>query len=124
MKSKDGNHQEIINDTVLRALIGNDDEAISLVYVAFLESGQSILDEVSLAMAEHNWQLMLDAVHKLKSSALSVGANGVGDSAINIESLLKSDRSIREITNAVSLLKEQFSLVEIYIRKEFVVTRE
>ena len=116
MKINVANREGIVNDSLLRSLIGDDDEAISRIYLAFLESGQSIFEEISLALEEPNWTPMLDATHKLKSSALSVGATGVYESAISIELLIQSDRPREEITIAVNFLNEQFTLVGNVIR--------
>lgn len=116
MKSKMENRKNILDDTLLRSLIGDDEDNILLIYLAFLESSQEILKEISLALAEQDLKNVLNAVHKLKSAALSVGANDVGACAMNIESLIHKDSSFQEISIAARLLNEKYLLVEDLIR--------
>lgn len=117
MKSKIINRQDLIDDTILRSLIGDDDEKLLLVYLAFLDSGLEILKELSFALAAQDINKILNAAHKLKSSALSVGANGVGKCANNIESLIHADRPTQDISTEFERLNEQFALVEDIIRR-------
>lgn len=116
MKSKMANRKDIIDDTLLRSLIGDDEDNILLVYLTFLESSQEILKEISIALAEQDLKHILNAVHKLKSAALSVGANDVGECAMNIESMIHTGSTFQEISIAARLLNEKSLLVENLIR--------
>jgi len=75
-----------LENASLRELLDNDTEALNSVYEAYLRSVHDIEIALSDALVANEKQEIINATHKLKSSAFSVGAMELGRQCEWIES--------------------------------------
>ncbi|WP_169449430.1 PAS domain-containing protein [Marinimicrobium agarilyticum] len=76
---------ETLNLKVLQDLIGGDEELLAEFVESFRRSSEELVGRLREAARERQWQVVADAAHSLKSSARSVGANGLADRSLALE---------------------------------------
>ncbi len=76
---------EALDLRVLKDLIGGDDELLAEFVESFRASSETLVAELREAAEQRRWERVADAAHSLKSSARSVGANGLADRSLALE---------------------------------------
>lgn len=107
-----------LDHAVLRDMLGDDEELHKQIVRSFLDGGKRILADMTQAIEERRAPQVRSAVHKLKSSARSIGALKLGALSEAMEKnaaaeawddMLAADRPIRT----------EFDKVENYIDRRF-----
>ncbi|QAU32742.1 PAS domain S-box protein [Janthinobacterium sp. 17J80-10] len=80
----------VVDIGVLKALVGDDDEAVHELLTEFHATARQQADELRRAVYEGDFGLAGSVAHKLKSSSRSVGALALGDACAELENTAKS----------------------------------
>lgn len=108
-----GYDQDVIDPLALGNLLGTQDkEMLADYYNDFLESSEPTVDLLHAAVEEHDLSVVGSLAHKLKSSARTVGANGLADCCLALEQAGKEGNA-----QAVSQHKETFFTLLSQVRE-------
>lgn len=108
------NGDDPIDPNALLSVFGDDQETFVAILKDFVEPATNILEEIKVAFEEKSLEGIVAATHKLKSSARSIGANGLADICANMEAAGKiNDWST--IENEYSQLAPESESVFTYI---------
>lgn len=89
------NHQRYSADQVLK-FSGGDKEFVSGLLEMFLEQVRKDVESMRALTEAKDWEEMKFVAHRLRSSAGSVGANGIVVSCSELETYLKSSGGIKK----------------------------
>jgi len=95
-----------VNLSVLASLIGDDPAATAEVLQAFRESAARVGTELAHGVRTGLRQVVLDAVHKLRSGALAIGAIRLADLCVATESSARNDNDATLLSLLVRLETE------------------
>ena len=110
-------HSKTLED--LRALGEDDPHFFTSLLAAFLDSLNSRLPSIELAIQEKSGEKLAFAAHALKSSCYNLGAQALGDLCQTLESLGKLGN-----TEGADVLWRALSIESIAVRKEISETPE
>ena len=105
----------MINDTnpidisVIKGLVGDDEEVIKMFLNKFVETVPTDMDDIKAAISNNNFVEAKAKAHKMKSSARAIGANNLSelcqkiedDSVLNEQALLNEhyEQMVKEFTD-------------------------
>ena len=104
-----------IDQDVLRGMLGDDEEMINVMLQDFLEPLQESFHEIQSCVEKKNARELEMAAHKLKSSALVIGANEMADIAQILETAGKKD-DWRSVTKESAKLVRSMEEIRRYIK--------
>ena len=103
-----------VEDNALRALVGDDDEAILEILKDFVSPATDNVGGINAAFEVRSMDGIVENAHKLKSSARSIGANRLADVCETLEAAGKSNE-MRTIEATFTDLAPAFDAVVKYI---------
>jgi signal transduction histidine kinase/CheY-like chemotaxis protein/HPt (histidine-containing phosphotransfer) domain-containing protein len=103
-----------IDENVLKAMFGDDEAMFREILVDFIEPSKAIIKEIQTGFEQHSAEDVKQGAHKLKSSALSIGAIALGELCQNLEAAGKND-DWAIIENGTPKLEELMCQVEEYV---------
>ncbi|CAA6815184.1 MAG: Unknown protein [uncultured Thiotrichaceae bacterium] len=90
--------EQALNKETIFALKETLGEIFDELRDAFIEDGEILIKQADEAMTNADYTSLASYVHTLKSSAKNIGADGLGESCLQLEDLLvKGDYQIIEI---------------------------
>lgn len=92
--------EQALNTETIFALKETLGEIFDELRDAFIEDGEVLIKQAGGAMASADYTALASHIHTLKSSAKNIGADGLGESCVQVEDLL---------------IKENFQLIEMLI---------
>lgn len=92
--------EQALNTETIFALKETLGEIFDELRDAFIEDGEILIKQAGEAISSEDYTALASHVHTLKSSARNIGADGLGESCLQVEDLLA---------------KEDYSLVEMLI---------
>jgi len=105
-----------VNDRAIKDMFGDDNATFKEILVGFVEPSQAIILDIMTALEGRSAEDVKDAAHKLKSSARSIGADGLADICATLEAAGKSSDWIK-IETLAPQAREQMVEVVKYIRE-------
>jgi two-component system, sensor histidine kinase and response regulator len=103
-----------IDENALKAMFGDDEAMFREILVDFIEPSKAIIKEIQTGFEQHSAEDVKQGAHKLKSSALSIGAIALGELCQNLEAAGKND-DWDVIENGTPKLEELMFQVEEYV---------
>lgn len=103
-----------VDVSVLKALVGNDPAIIREFLQDFHINAKEIGKQLHAAYQANQFDKIKAAAHKLKSSARSVGAVGLGEWCAKIEQAAK-DSNEKELTSLLPHFEAEMAAVDIYL---------
>lgn len=106
-----------IDISVIKGLVGDDDEIINMFFNKFVDSAPGEIKEIKNAIDNNDFLEAKAKAHKLKSSAKAIGANSLGDicQKIEDESSLNEQKYLYDLYES---LNEQFIDCKKYIQSK------
>lgn len=80
----------VIDERALKSMFGDDPDTFKQILNEFLESARANIDQIRAGVEERSAAAVQAASHKLKSSARSVGAHRLADTAVVLEAAGRS----------------------------------
>jgi len=105
---------EVINLVILRQAVGNKPEVHRHLLTSYVRTLPQSLDDIQIAYAWRNHDLLSEYVHKLKSSSRSVGATCMSDGCRAIELACMENRW-QDIGPMLTQLKQSAVQVEAFV---------
>lgn len=105
---------DCVDLSTLKGLIGDDEEILNEVLRDFISPSQKIVAELEVAYQSKNAEEVVQSSHKLKSSARSIGANGLADICQELEAAGKVN-DMETIDSRMAELEGAFKDVVAYI---------
>lgn len=102
---------EIIDDAYLHEMTGGDKGFRQQILQEFLQSSSGLLAQANGCLQPGDWSNFIRAVHTLKGSARTIGANAFADAAAALEKAGRENR-VDEIPALMGNLWEQWELLE------------
>jgi PAS domain S-box-containing protein len=106
----------VIDERAIKDMFGDDDATFKEILQSFVVPSQDIVAELMAACEKHSAGDVKDAAHKLKSSARTVGANGLADTCVALEAAGKT-ADWPTIEKLAPVAREQFNDVETYVNR-------
>jgi len=106
--------QDAIDETTLKSVFGDDDDTFRAILSDFARSSAGILQEIRKGWDNGSPEAVKQAAHKLKSSARSVGANGLANICQALEKA-GADRDHNQIKSTLPDLEKSMSNVTAWI---------
>jgi PAS domain S-box-containing protein len=103
-----------IDENALKTMFGDDEDMFREILVDFIEPSKGIIKEIQIGFEQHSAENVKQGAHKLKSSALSIGAIALGELCQILEEAGKND-DWDVIENGTPKLEELMFQVEEYI---------
>jgi two-component system, sensor histidine kinase and response regulator len=113
-KKKDNGRTKIIDDSVIKEIFGDDESEFKEVLDSFVEPSAVIIAELKQGYQAQSFDEVKEAAHKLKSSARSVGANGLADTCAALETASK-ENDLKTMELLVPTLDPTFDEIKNYI---------
>lgn len=104
-----------IDISVIKGLVGDDDEVIKMFFNKFIDSAPDEIKEIKNAIDNNDFLEAKAKAHKLKSSAKAIGANNLGDlcQKIEVESSSNEQKTLYDIYES---LHDEFIDCKKYIQ--------
>lgn len=102
---------EIIDDAYLYEVTGGDEGFRQQILQEFLQSSSGLLAQANGCLQSGDWSNFIRAVHTLKGSARTIGANAFADAVAALEKAGRENR-VDEIPALMGNLWEQWELLE------------
>lgn len=80
-----------IDERVLKSMFGDDPDIFKEILTDFVESTKKILEEITAGNQQHSAESIKQGAHKLKSAALSIGANKLANVCQSLEKAGEED---------------------------------
>jgi CheY-like chemotaxis protein/HPt (histidine-containing phosphotransfer) domain-containing protein len=106
----DGTATPVVDLSVLKGLIGDDETVLADVLRAFRTSATQSKSELSRAGADGDLRAVADTAHKLKSGAFSIGAQQLGERCSELEAAAESGM-LSAVATLLSLLEADLRAV-------------
>jgi PAS domain S-box-containing protein len=103
-----------IDESTLKNMFGDDPEMFKEILVDFIAPSKAIIKEMQSSFDQHSTEEVKQGAHKLKSSALSIGAIELGELCRELEEAGKND-DWDVIENGTPKLESLMNQVEEYI---------
>jgi ABC-type amino acid transport substrate-binding protein/CheY-like chemotaxis protein/nitrogen-specific signal transduction histidine kinase/HPt (histidine-containing phosphotransfer) domain-containing protein len=103
-----------IDENALKTMFGDDEDMFREILVDFIEPSKGIIKEIQIGFEQHSAENVKQGAHKLKSSALSIGAVELGELCQILEEAGKND-DWDVIDNSTPKLEKLMFQVEEYV---------
>lgn len=103
--------------TYLRELSGNNETFILEMINSFRNDMPELLNEMKVAYAEKEYQVLGNAAHKSKSMASYLGTNNVRKHIVQVENILESDESYNSLESELEQLEIELKKVIIELNR-------
>ncbi len=103
--------------TYLRELSGNNETFILEMVNSFRNDMPELLNEMKVALAENEYQVLGNAAHKSKSMASYLGTNNVRKHIVQVENILESDGSFNSLESELEQLEIELKKVIIELNR-------
>ena len=111
VKHSGNNDPDVIDLSVLIRLVGNAPDTIATYTALFVQSAQTTLQEMRIALAEEDLSALSSQAHRLRSASLTVGAMRFGELCHELE-LMKNGGDVAAAHIKVDQLHELFERIK------------